>query len=481
MPVTGSTPRDTAAMPHVVLSDRPDFELLAGLRRTERGLLAGALLLGGTILLLWLAPPLRELAPASWALMKFNTALCLVLSALSAVLQTPEAGRLRAAAGRALAAVTLLLAVATLLEWAGVNVGPIDQWAVDDPYAVIAGRMSLQTSVSFLLVGGALLCMRYGKGLCGLVSDLLSLGVVGVTFIVAAGYVFDATHLFGTDELTRMSPHTLIGFACLAFVLGVRRTRQGYSDVLVGIGVGSRIARIVLPVGMATPFLLALAQTLVVVRGWLDPAYAAALRAALLSMLILLIVLWMARRINDLEAELRTASLTDELTGVSNRRGFMVLAEQVLRGEKRSHGKAGLFFIDIDGLKQINDQIGHEAGSELIRAVADVLRAEFREGDVIGRVGGDEFCVLVGRMGRSSDETIERLRQRARSVQEFRELPFEVRFSVGASSIDPHRESALAEAMHDADQRMYAIKKQRKARAAGSRRDARMADADVLY
>ncbi|TJY58274.1 GGDEF domain-containing protein [Sinimarinibacterium sp. CAU 1509] len=445
------------------LSNRPDFALIAQLRRADHAVLVCAALLGGGTALLWLFPVLRTWAPPGWELMKFNTAACLLLGAASAALQSPDASTRQGHIGRLLALIIVLLSAATLAEWFTQLPVSIDQWAVRDPYATRPGRMSIQTSFGFLLVGITLGCIRFEKGVCGLVSDALSILVLGLVSVVAAGYLFDATHLFGTDALTRMSPQTLIGFACMAFVFGVRRARQGYSDVLVGIGIGSRIARLLLPVGLLTPVLLAIAQTYVVARGWLDPAYAAALRAAILSMLILLLVLWMAHRINDLEAELRTASLTDELTGISNRRGFTVLAEQMLRGERRNAGAATLYFIDIDGLKTVNDRQGHEAGSALIRTVADVLRSEFRDSDVIGRIGGDEFCVLVSGSMRSSEDTIQRLRQRARGIRELRQLPFEVRFSIGAAAVDPMQEGALETAMRDADQRMYAIKKQRKA------------------
>jgi diguanylate cyclase (GGDEF)-like protein len=90
---------------------------------------------------------------------------------------------------------------------------------------------------------------------------------------------------------------------------------------------------------------------------------------------------------------------TDALTGVLNRRGLIArLAERL--SEARRHGEPGVvLFVDIDGLKPINDRLGHAAGDAAIRMVAEGLRAQVREHDSVGRIGGDEFAVLMGRTG----------------------------------------------------------------------------------
>jgi diguanylate cyclase (GGDEF)-like protein len=92
--------------------------------------------------------------------------------------------------------------------------------------------------------------------------------------------------------------------------------------------------------------------------------------------------------------EIRQLSLTDELTCSYNRRGFSLLAGQLLRTTKRSGQTKWLLFADVDGLKQVNDGLGHEAGDRLLCAAARVLRDTFREQDIIGRMGGDEFAVF---------------------------------------------------------------------------------------
>ena len=89
--------------------------------------------------------------------------------------------------------------------------------------------------------------------------------------------------------------------------------------------------------------------------------------------------------------EIRKLSMTDDLTGLYNRRGFYTQAQRALR----KHNRIAVASVDLDGLKRVNDNYGHQRGSELIATVATILRKSFRSTDIIGRLGGDEFCVLV--------------------------------------------------------------------------------------
>jgi diguanylate cyclase (GGDEF)-like protein len=92
-------------------------------------------------------------------------------------------------------------------------------------------------------------------------------------------------------------------------------------------------------------------------------------------------------------------AVTDPLTGLINRRGLgQRLAERL--SEARRHNEPGVvLFVDMDGLKRINDRLGHAAGDAAIRMVAEGLRNAVRPHDTVGRIGGDEFVVLMSRMG----------------------------------------------------------------------------------
>jgi len=96
-----------------------------------------------------------------------------------------------------------------------------------------------------------------------------------------------------------------------------------------------------------------------------------------------------------LEEELRSLSLTDELTGLHNRRGFLTLVSQEIRIANRLGRDAVLFLVDMDDLKVINDTYGHQTGDQAIQGTADIIRRSFRESDVISRIGGDEFVIFM--------------------------------------------------------------------------------------
>jgi diguanylate cyclase (GGDEF)-like protein len=105
-------------------------------------------------------------------------------------------------------------------------------------------------------------------------------------------------------------------------------------------------------------------------------------------------VLERTAELEQANAEIRHLSVTDELTGLYNRRGFYERAEAALAESVGRSGQCALVFIDVDGLKRTNDERGHDAGDALLVNVARVLSGAFGAGDVIARLGGDEFCVL---------------------------------------------------------------------------------------
>ena len=98
-----------------------------------------------------------------------------------------------------------------------------------------------------------------------------------------------------------------------------------------------------------------------------------------------------------LQAELGSLALTDDLTGLYNRRGFMALAERQLKLGRRSGRGTLLFVVDVDHLKQINDTFGHREGDLALKCVAEAMEQTFRDSDVVARLGGDEFAVLRDR------------------------------------------------------------------------------------
>ena len=108
------------------------------------------------------------------------------------------------------------------------------------------------------------------------------------------------------------------------------------------------------------------------------------------------------------EQELAAVQLAtlDDLTLLSNRRGFEALARHALNVCKRMHKPASLLFFDLNDFKQINDTLGHAEGDRALQTFADVLRTALRESDVIGRLGGDEFVVLLSDSDRGATQEV---------------------------------------------------------------------------
>lgn len=163
------------------------------------------------------------------------------------------------------------------------------------------------------------------------------------------------------------------------------------------------------------------------------------------------------------EEALRNLSLTDQLTGLYNYRGFINLAEHHAKTARRSKHSSLLIYADMDGLKEINDTLGHRAGSTAIAAVGQILRSTFREGDIIGRLGGDEFAVLVTNMQEPETvKVLERLRHNLHEYNEASGHEFTIALSIGAVEIDHGQAWTIEDQMARADEVMYREKREKK-------------------
>jgi len=162
-----------------------------------------------------------------------------------------------------------------------------------------------------------------------------------------------------------------------------------------------------------------------------------------------------------LQAELGSLALTDELTNLYNRRGFMALAERQLKIGRRSGRGMLLFVMDVDRLKQINDSFGHIEGDRALKRTADALRETFRDSDVVARLGGDEFAVLAIEASGHSEATIKtRLFECLKSISA-RHSRYEISLSLGVARFDPRNCASIGELMAKADEAMYEQKRRR--------------------
>ena len=164
--------------------------------------------------------------------------------------------------------------------------------------------------------------------------------------------------------------------------------------------------------------------------------------------------------LSELQEELRRLATVDELTKLANRRGFFALAEHQLLVAARTRAAIALLFIDVDGLKHVNDEHGHSMGDLLLKETADVLRETIRVSDLAGRLGGDEFCVLLmGDPELDPDRAVDRLRRTTADHNARPGRQFRLSLSIGVSALPPGRSVTLEELIDAADEGMYADKR----------------------
>jgi diguanylate cyclase (GGDEF)-like protein/PAS domain S-box-containing protein len=162
--------------------------------------------------------------------------------------------------------------------------------------------------------------------------------------------------------------------------------------------------------------------------------------------------------------EMKTLSLRDELTGLYNRRGFFELAEQAERVVARERRSLAVVFIDMDGLKPINDLFGHDAGDQAIIETAKLLQSVCRASDVLSRLGGDEFAVLAINLDPTSFNAFRARTELALAARNARaDLPFELSFSLGAAFRATDHDEPFETLVARADAAMYAQKRARRA------------------
>ncbi len=164
-----------------------------------------------------------------------------------------------------------------------------------------------------------------------------------------------------------------------------------------------------------------------------------------------------------MEDQIRRAALTDELTGLYNRRGFMLLAEQQMRLAARHRQAVSLLFVDVDGMKRINDELGQDSGDDALIDVATLLHRVLRSSDVVARLGGDEFVALIEGDADDVDVLRTRLLETLARHNQIANRAYRIALSVGSSVCVPDRPVSLNELIARADEAMYNVKRRRRA------------------
>jgi len=161
-----------------------------------------------------------------------------------------------------------------------------------------------------------------------------------------------------------------------------------------------------------------------------------------------------------MEEKLYKMSITDELTGLLNRRGFYTLCEQQLRLSKRQNKGIYLLYADLDNLKKINDVYGHHEGDVALRGAAAIIKECFRDADIIARIGGDEFAVIPPGSSESQlEKIIERFLKNVENYNVKVKPAYKLSLSAGTAYYDPSNPCSVDELLRQADESMYENKR----------------------
>jgi len=157
-----------------------------------------------------------------------------------------------------------------------------------------------------------------------------------------------------------------------------------------------------------------------------------------------------------MEERLRSLSITDDLTGLYNRRGFLTFADHNIKAAERRREEALLILIDVDGLKQINDAYGHNIGDQALIDTAAIIRQTFRNSDVTARVSGDEFVALTSDSDGNGAESIrKRLYENVDAHNAKGMRPYRLSVSFGIANHAPGSQCSIDRLLVKADELMY--------------------------
>lgn len=438
-----------------------DVALIGKLTVAENLFLAMVTGIAALNILGWLVPASRGLFRAGWNPMSVESAVATLLIAASLALSRPRYDRVVQAISTGIA---ILVTIGSALVLAGqiAHSAP----AVFCATAAWAGKgMMPLDSGCFVLLGFITVFLR-SRERTGMVADLCTFCLHFIVAVLVSGQVLAGWGIFGQVSSFAVSRQTAFCLGLLAVVVLFRRAENGVFSILLGRGIGSKVARLLAPLLILTPYLREALRAHFIGFNRMPPHYVTAILATAAVAVSITLLLYLAWRLNALELEIQGLSLRDPLTGLYNLRGFRLLAEQGLLLAHRSGQPFSVLFIDVDNLKQINDGLGHQTGSDLLAATGDILRQVFRETDVLGRMGGDEFAVAGQFSPSGMAEAAERLRQAA-LLYNADATRATLRFSAGWVSSDAENREPLTNLLAKADEAMYREKRRRKGAATG--------------
>jgi len=441
---------------------QPDPALVRKLFYVQQTCLALVTLGAIAVFAAWLSPVAAHYLPRIATQMSIPIALTVLLCAFSLVLSEPGSHLALPRLSRAIAMLAGILAFAVLLENTFHLFPSLDQLLDSERGTVNNRGLALQPPGAFGLLAIVMILVGGSSVLIRRIADVAVALLCLLTMILTTENLFGAFGLFGLLLSDLISPLVLFSLSLLTMVVVFRQAEHGVFSIFLGCGIGSRIARGFAPVLLVLPFLGEVTRTRLELREMVPPQYGNATFTSLIAAISILLLLFLVWRINSMEQEIHDLTLRDDLTGLYNMRGFYLLAEQTLRLAQRAQLPFSVLFIDLDGLKMINDQMGHNTGSAYLAETGELVATTFREGDVKGRFGGDEFVIA----GQFSVVGIEIAAQRLMNAAAERNISTPRRFplslSIGYVTAEYYSQETLKELVTKADQAMYREKRRKK-------------------
>jgi diguanylate cyclase (GGDEF)-like protein len=407
----------------------------------------------------WLFPSFDYHLPIALRLMGIPMALAVFLAVFSLVLSQPGVHTSYPGLSR-FPAITAGLIAGLVIFKDDLGIGQL--LATMRPEVPFSGELPSQTPGAFLLLVCAMILVVTNNDILRRVTDILVCCLCVVVFTLLIEFCFGELGIFGLSTRDVASLPALACLSLLAVVVTLRQADRGALSILWGKGIGSRIARAFAPVLVLLPIIVEMARSQIALRNLIPHRYGNALLTALAVAALNLLLLVLAWRINEMEKEIHDLTLRDDLTDLYNMRGFYLLGEQTLRLAQRAQLPFSVLFVDLDGLKQINDHLGHNVGSKYLIETGELLSATFRDTDVKGRFGGDEF-VVAGQFSLCGIE-LATARLQAAAAERNSSVPriFPLSLSVGYVTLDHHSEVSLKELVAEADEKMYQDKRRKK-------------------
>jgi diguanylate cyclase (GGDEF)-like protein len=425
---------------------------------------------GILVLVGWIldVPTLKSVAPGVVS-MKPNTAIGFILIGLALrLLRDGEPRRGFRVASQSIAGLVAVVAALTLAEgFLDVDLGIDHLFRDTDPFAYPPGRPAPHAALAFLFVGLWLTLLPSGSERVRRIRNWVSAIACLIALQAAIGYLYGATYQYRGSRVTPMAIPTMATFVVVCVGILVTRPREGFMGLMTSAGAGGAIARRTLPAVLGFPLLLGYVRLMAQERWHLvglrdGVSILAGGTVTVLGVLIFLV----ARSLDEadadrrlLEKRLQALAERDPLTNLYNRRRFDEALERELAMAARDEHELGLMIIDLDGLKKINDSVGHAAGDEVIVATARALSDQLRITDWIARLGGDEFGVVLHRTDRHAAEIVaDKLVRAVRAAAQETRGP-ELKFTISAGLVLADSQSGASSTLKAAaDEAMYRAK-----------------------